>query len=117
MRVLVCGGRDFRDVTSVWETLDQLAKTAVIDCLIEGDQRGADRIAGHWAKRKGVTLLPFKADWSRGKRGGPERNQRMIDEGRPDLVIAFPGKEGTANMVRQARAYRIEVREIPPRKK
>jgi hypothetical protein len=36
----------------------------------------------------------------------------MIAEARPDLVVAFPGGAGTADMVKQARAARIEVIEI-----
>jgi hypothetical protein len=37
------------------------------------------------------------------------RNQQMLDEGRPDLVVAFPGGAGTANMVKLARAIGCEV--------
>ena len=40
------------------------------------------------------------------------RNRRMLEEGRPDLVIAFPGGKGTANMVRIALQAGIQVREI-----
>ena len=40
------------------------------------------------------------------------RNQRMIDEGKPDLCVAFPGGDGTADMVKRARAAGIEVLEI-----
>jgi hypothetical protein len=36
----------------------------------------------------------------------------MIDQGRPDLVVAFPGGRGTADMVRRARAAGISVIEI-----
>jgi hypothetical protein len=28
----------------------------------------------------------------------------MLDQGKPDLVVAFPGGRGTANLVKQARA-------------
>jgi predicted Rossmann-fold nucleotide-binding protein len=40
------------------------------------------------------------------------RNQRMIDEGKPDLVVAFPGGSGTADMVRRAKRASIEVMEV-----
>jgi len=30
----------------------------------------------------------------------------------PDLVLAFPGGRGTANMVKQAREQGVEVREV-----
>lgn len=54
------------------------------------------------------------ADWkTHGKRAGSIRNQKMIDDYHPQLVVAFPGGAGTADMVRRARAAGIEVREIP----
>lgn len=113
MRVLVCGGRDFSDCGLLFDTLDALAKTEMIDCIIEGDARGADRIAGAWAKRRRVDLRLYPADWkTHGKAAGPIRNQRMIDDGRPDLVIAFPGGRGTADMVRRAEAAGVTVHKI-----
>ena len=42
------------------------------------------------------------------------RNQWMISNGAPDLVVAFPGGIGTANMIETAKAARIEVLEIAP---
>ena len=56
-----------------------------------------------------------EADWAKhGRKAGPIRNQRMIDEGRPDLVVAFPGGTGTADMVERARVAGIRVIEIAP---
>lgn len=113
-RVLVCGGRDFTDAALVERALGTLAKTTVIDCIIEGNQRGADRIAGYWARRHRIPDLKFNADWTKhGKAAGPIRNQQMLDKGRPDLVVAFPGGTGTADMVRRARAAGVEVIEVP----
>jgi predicted polyphosphate/ATP-dependent NAD kinase len=36
----------------------------------------------------------------------------MIDGGKPDIVLAFPGGRGTADMVRRAVAADIPVRTI-----
>ena len=36
----------------------------------------------------------------------------MLDEGKPDLVVAFPGGRGTAHMTRIARGAGIEVIEV-----
>jgi len=36
----------------------------------------------------------------------------MIDEGKPDLVLAFPGGRGTDDMVRRAEKAGIEVRRV-----
>jgi hypothetical protein len=52
------------------------------------------------------------ADWSIGRKAGPIRNQRMLDEHAPDLVVAFPGGRGTADMVRRARKSGVEVAKI-----
>ena len=37
---------------------------------------------------------------------------RMLEEGRPDLVIAFPGGRGTADLVARARRAGVEVMEV-----
>jgi hypothetical protein len=113
MRVLVCGGRDFSDCGLVFDTLDALAKVEVVDCIIEGDARGADRIAGAWAKRRRVDLVLIPADWQKhGKAAGPIRNQKMLDQGKPDLVIAFPGGRGTDDMVRRAEVAGVSVKRV-----
>lgn len=70
MRVLVCGGRDFSDCRLVFDTLDALAKAEIVDCVIEGDARGADRIAGAWAKKRRVDLRLFPADWTKHGKAG-----------------------------------------------
>lgn len=52
----------------------------------------------------------YPAQWSlHGRSAGPRRNQRMLDEGRPDLVLAFPGARGTADLVRRAQAAGVLV--------
>lgn len=113
MRVLVCGGRDYDDLVGVSIVLDTMHVRKPFTALIGGGARGADAGAATWAWHVGVPIEQFPADWeTHGKAAGPIRNQRMIDEGRPDLVVAFPGGKGTADMVRRARAAGIEVREI-----
>lgn len=110
MRVLVCGGRDFCDRELLDGVLNRLAEDQWIDCLIEGDARGTDRLAGAWAERNGIDVEKYPADWARfGLAAGPRRNQRMIKDGRPDLVVAFPGGVGTADMVRRAKVAGIRV--------
>ena len=107
---MVCGGRDFSDTARVYKTLDSLKRANVIDAIIEGDARGADRIAGYWARRNRIDNLKFPADWAKdGRAAGPIRNARMLREGKPDLVIAFPGGRGTENMKQLARQAGVEV--------
>lgn len=130
MKVLVCGGRQFanpnvqgKPPAQVFEETCQLreALDAVhmhmhsITRLIHGCAPGADMAASAWAGDNGVPVELYKADWRQyGAAAGPMRNAKMLAEGAPDLVIAFPGNRGTADMVRRARKAGIKVIEVEP---
>jgi hypothetical protein len=110
VRVLVCGGRDYRDASEVGRVLLDLHERVPITCLIEGGAPGVDAHAERWAMAHGIHVKEYRADWHHlGRAAGPLRNQRMIDEGKPELVVAFPGGRGTADMVRRARTAGVEV--------
>lgn len=115
-RVLVCGGRDFNDRDFVWNSLCELdASHGPFQVVIHGCATGADQEAMGWAQCLGRKHTPFRADWrTHGKAAGPLRNQRMLDEGKPALVIAFPGGRGTADMVRRAKSAGLPVIELSP---
>jgi predicted Rossmann-fold nucleotide-binding protein len=112
-RVLVCGGRNYDDHLRVAAVLNRLHNAKGISLIIQGGARGADELAFGWARANGIEEIQFDADWeNQGSFAGPARNKRMLDEGKPDLVIAFPGGRGTADMVRKARRAGVEVVEI-----
>ena len=111
MKVIVCGGRNYSDRDKVFATLDAIHAATPITILMHGNARGADGLADDWAMGK-VKTVTFTPAWEQhGRAAGPLRNQEMLDAG-PDLVVAFPGGKGTADMVRRARAVGVEVREI-----
>lgn len=104
MRVLVCGARDFTIESAVWGLLSDFLQVAKVEVLIHGGAPGVDTIAGQWANERGIPVEVFPADWdASGRAAGPIRNQRMIDEGKPDVVFAINGGRGTADMLRRAR--------------
>lgn len=111
IRVLVCGGREFGDEDRVFRALSRIEEDrGPITCIIHGGATGADSLAAEYANRNRIKAVRFEANWRKyGRRAGPYRNQRMIDEGKPDLVLAMPGGKGTADMVARARAHHIEV--------
>lgn len=114
LRVLVCGGRDYRDARRLRDIMDALHAKRPIALLIHGDALGADLLAEAWADARGVALRAYPAEWKKhGKGAGPIRNRQMLTEGRPDLVVAFPGGRGTADMVRQAEAAGVKVLLVP----
>lgn len=113
--VLVCGGRDYLDEARVSEVLDALHCVSPISILVQGGAPGADELARLWANDEGVRCVTVKADWATyGCAAGPIRNQRMLDEYRPALVVAFAGGRGTADMVRRARAAGVPVHKVQP---
>lgn len=108
MRVLVCGSR-FSEVGGlrVRAALDTLP----ITLLIQGGATGVDEAAKRWAQARGIPVMEFPANWThQGKAAGPIRNAAMLKYGQPELVVAFPGGNGTANMVKLARAAGVPVR-------
>lgn len=91
--------------------LDKLHPTP--ECLIAGDASGVDDFAVEWAFVNGIAAAKWYACWDKfGKAAGPIRNAAMLKFGKPDLVLAFPGGAGTADMVKKARTAGVEVREV-----
>lgn len=81
--------------------------------IISGGAVGVDSVAIDWAVINWCPFMKFEADWNKhGNAAGPIRNQRMLSEGKPDLVVAFPGGKGTAHMKRLARTVKIKVVEV-----
>jgi hypothetical protein len=84
--------------------------------LIHGAATGADRLAQAWARNRLIPDREFESNWPvDGGAAGAKRNQRMIDEGKPDLVVAFPGGPGTDDLVQRAKLHGVKVIEIPRR--
>lgn len=107
-RLLVCGDRKWDDGDLIFAVLKYLHTNGAIDCVIEGECRGADLLAREAAEGLGIPVLPFPADWdAHGKSAGPIRNRQMIVEGKPTEVMAFhddlENSKGTANMLKQAK--------------
>jgi len=64
--------------------------------------KGADSLALEIHKHYDVKLEKYPADWDRyGKRAGFIRNQQMLVEGKPDIVLAYwdGSSKGTKHMI------------------
>lgn len=115
----MCGGRTFgykfvngvkvRDVEETNVAIDAV-KMFEPTIIIQGDAKGGDEIGVFTAETLRIPCLNFPADWDKyGKAAGYIRNKQMLDEGKPDLVVAFPGGKGTTNMVKLAGCAGIKV--------
>jgi predicted Rossmann-fold nucleotide-binding protein len=115
VRVLVCGGRHFGNASQLGACLGGIARDRGIACIIEGGAGGADKLARRFGEWGGIPVESYPADWeTQGLSAGPMRNARMLEEGCPDLIVAFAGGKGTANMVAQARKGGFQVLEVDP---
>jgi len=116
LRVIVCGGRDYHEPQHIFDVLDGIHAQTPIGLLFHGNARGADITAGEWADTtKGVREFKVPAQWAKfGRAAGPKRNEAMLGHS-IDLVIAFPGGRGTADMVRRAKRKGVKVMDIAPR--
>lgn len=77
-----------------------------------GDTPGADTFAESWAAINAIPVQRYLAQWNRyGRRAGILRNQQMLDERKPDLIVAFPtGGPGTKHIISIAKDAKIEIR-------
>lgn len=106
-RVLVCGGRGYTDAARIAEVIGIFDPQAVT--IVHGNARGADRTAANVALTLGFDVEAHPADWEEyGNAAGPIRNQAMLDTG-VDLVVAFPGGRGTADMTDRAKRAGVPV--------
>lgn len=118
MNILLCGSRDWNDFITIKTYLEKLNNSdnqiQKPITIIHGGCKGADSIAGYIAAQLGFQVRVYKADWSKyGKAAGPIRNQQMLDEGKPNLVVVFHNaledSKGTLDMVTRAKKIGIDV--------
>jgi len=124
-KVIVAGGRTFKDMRLAFEELDRLlidkGETVEIvsggQCTTDpktGRKYGADYIGEKYATTyRHCKLTKFPADWNtHGKSAGPKRNRQMAEYA--DALVAFwDGKShGTKNMIDYAKGKGLKVRII-----
>jgi hypothetical protein len=120
MRALVCGGRHYADKRVLFREMDRLRRERAISEIVCGAQRhwceskrdyiGADWLAIEWALNRQLPFIGHPAQWkASGRAAGPIRNERMPAWWSPGIGIAFPGGDGTANMVGILEKRGIEV--------
>lgn len=92
----------------IFHKLDLIHAKYGITLIIQGRAPGADSCGGQWAFRNKIPQMGFSAEWGRyQKAAGPKRNQQMIDEGKPDRGLGFPGDVGTRDMMKRLHKHQI----------
>ena len=110
MRLLITGGRNYSDET----TVKQIIAALMPSMIIHGGASGADGLAEKVGRELEIERLVFEADWDKqGRAAGPLRNAKMIREGNPTLCVAFPGGWGTADCVSKCHQAGVPVLVVP----
>ncbi len=111
--VIVTGGRKYSDYETIKEDLKGLLEPG--DVVWHGGADGTDTLAGRAAMELGHTVVTVPAQWARWERtsgknpAGVIRNRNMLKLANPRLVIAFPGGDGTTDMVKIAMKAEVDV--------
>ena len=117
MKVIVAGGRDFKDYNYAMQSIASIllgieSNSDEIE-FVSGHAKGADAIGEQYAKEYGYKLKLFPANWDKyGKSAGVIRNKEMAEYASPDgVLIAFWDKKsrGTANMIKEATRCGLKV--------
>lgn len=111
-RVIIAGGRGFKDYDLLTKTMNHLLSRVNDDITVVcGKARGADTLGEQYAKEHGYSVQYFPADWSRyGKSAGYLRNTEMAKNA--DALVAFwdGASLGTRHMIEIAKAHGLKVR-------
>lgn len=102
-RVIICGSRTLGR-EHLLNALRECKWSNQIKTVISGGAKGIDTEAALYAARNKISKEIYPAKWRiHGRRAGPIRNQQMIDEGKPDSIIAVwdGDSPGTADMLRR----------------
>ena len=115
MKILVTGSRFWTDEKAIADAIIKHGTLSEEITIIEGEAKGADTIAKHFANKMGCKVKGYPADWNTyGRSAGPIRNQKMLDDN-PDihLVLAFTddidASIGTSDMVARSIKKGIKV--------
>jgi len=112
MRCIIAGSRTITD----W----QLVAAAVaasgfhVTEVVSGGARGVDVLGERWARRRGIRIRRFPADWERyGRSGGYRRNAEMATYAAAEdgaLIAVWDGvSRGTGHMIDLARQHGLAV--------
>ena len=103
----------YADRERIFQVLSDLHRARGIEVILHGAASGVDLLSVVWADKNGLRAVPFPADWARdGKLASQKRNRKIISQGRPHLLLAFPGGKGTAEVIRFAKAEGVQVVDV-----
>ncbi|KOX43852.1 hypothetical protein ADL19_26760 [Streptomyces purpurogeneiscleroticus] len=108
-RIAFTGGKQFQEVSVIWDTLDRVRARHPDMVLMHGGGEGAELIAARWADTRKVAQVVFRPDWKRHAKAAPFRRNDAILDQMPIGVIHFPGGGISDNLADKALTKGIRV--------
>ena len=105
MKVIVAGGRDFKNYKLLKCTLDDFQQEyGNITEVVSGTAKGVDKLGEQYANENNIHIKRFIPDWEGlGKKAGHVRNRKMGDYAKEHngMLVAFWDKHsrGTKGMI------------------
>ena len=110
MRLIIAGGRHLDDAALIRRALAVAHTIRPITVLIHGGNGALCITAEDWAREQRLHVVRYPANWRElGKRAEAIRNAFMLEDSRPDMLLALPGGNDTADLVTNACAARVPV--------
>jgi len=117
VRLLVTGGRGYGDRKGEDQLLYIILWYLKPEVVIHGNACGADSLASLWVnveqdleEVEEIACPVTEEDYAKHGKAAPVlRNQRMLDDHDPDLVLAVRGGRGTEDMIRRAHKAGVPV--------
>ncbi len=102
-KVVVAGGRDFKDFEKLTEVLDSVLRVRVEThniVIVSGAARGADSLGEKYAIMRGYKVDTYKANWDAlGKSAGYVRNKAMSDNSNASVIFWDGVSKGSKHMI------------------
>jgi hypothetical protein len=110
MKVVIAGSRcSYIPNISIWRSIT--SNDIDVTEIVSGGASGVDSCAIYYANEYNIPYRVFLADWTKyGQAAGPIRNKQMAEYA--DILIAFPGGRGTANMISQMKLLNKPIYEV-----
>jgi hypothetical protein len=108
MRVIIGGSRSISDP----EALEAAVSIAgfEISSVITGNSSGADALAGHWARERGLPLEVVAVEWSRyGGRAERIRNELALSMADASIMLWDGFSRGTAVFIEMASMRNLDL--------
>ncbi|HEY1081288.1 MAG TPA: SLOG family protein [Prosthecobacter sp.] len=113
MKLIITGGLGYQFTPGDIASLDSLHSTRRVTEVVSGKAPGADACGEAWARKNGLPVTWFPANWVKHGRTASQRQNQLIS-GYADAMALFPGGSVTENMRKLARSTGMELFDFCP---